>query len=80
MRLDVGTDQHSIKYLKFSLHLILFSSSSLSVGIDCLTIYVNRSISPAFGCISVPSAGKGKRCWATSSKVTPRDQTSEVMV
>src|SRR4051794_20456669 len=61
------TYQHSIKYLKLSLHLIPLSGSSFSFGIGCLTIYVNKSISPARGCISVPSAGKGKRCCATSS-------------
>ena len=32
------THQHSIKYLKFSLHLIPFSSSSFNFGIGCLTI------------------------------------------
>ena len=74
------TYQHSMKYLKFSLHLIEFSGSSLSFGIGCLTMYVNRSIKPALGCISVPSAGNGKRCCATSRRVTPSDQTSEVMV
>lgn len=74
------TYQHSMKYLKFSLHLISASGSFFNFGIGCLTIYVKRSISPAFGCISVPSAGKGKRCCATSSSVTPRDHTSEVMV
>lgn len=35
---------------------------------------------PARGCISVPSAGKGKRCCATSSRVTPVDHTSDVIV
>lgn len=54
--------QHSIKYLKLLLHWIPCSGSSLSLGIDCLTIYVRRSIKPALGCISVPSAGNGKRC------------------
>lgn len=74
------TYQHSMKYLKLSLHLMPASGSSFSFGIGCRTIYVNRSINPARGCISVPSAGNGKRCCATSSKVTPVDQTSEVMV
>ena len=71
---------HSMKYLKFALHFNLLSGSSFSFGIGCRTIYVSKSIRPALGFISVPSAGKGKRCCATSSKVTPNDQTSEVMV
>lgn len=74
------TYQHSMKYLKLSLHLIPFSGSSFSFGIGCRTIYVNKSISPARGCISVPSAGKGNRCWATSSNVTPVLHTSDVIV
>lgn len=32
------THQHSIKYLKFSDHLMLFSGSSLSFGIGCRTM------------------------------------------
>lgn len=78
-----GTYQHSMKYLKFSPHLIPLpcsSTSSFSFGIGCRTMYVRRSINPALGCISLPSAGKGKRCCATSSSVTPKLQTSEVMV
>ena len=33
-----STYQHSMKYLKFSLHLIPFSSSSFNFGIVCLTM------------------------------------------
>lgn len=37
---DVGgsTHQHSMKYLKFSLHLSLFSGSSFSFGMGCRTM------------------------------------------
>ena len=77
---EEGTHQHSMKYLNSPLHLMLFSGSSFNVGVGCRTMYVSRSMRPALGCISVPSAGNGNRCWATSSKVTPNDQTSEVMV
>lgn len=59
------TYEHSIKYLKFSLQRMscpLGSPvSSRSLGIFCATMYVRRSMSPARGSISVPSAGKGKR-------------------
>lgn len=78
------THQHSIKYFIFWLHRISgsapFAGSSFSFGSGWPTMYWMISMSPARGCISVPSAGKGKRCWATSKRVTPRDQTSEVMV
>lgn len=76
----VFSKQHSMKYFIPSPHLIPFSGSSLSFGIGCATMYVSRSIRPALGCISVPSAGNGKRCCATSRSVTPKDQTSDVMV
>jgi hypothetical protein len=56
------TYQHSMKYLKLSLHLMLFSGSSLNTGMGCRTMYVSKSIRPALGCISVPSAGNGNLC------------------
>lgn len=80
LRIPIPTYQHSMKYLKLGLHVRLFSGSSFNLGIGCRTIYVRRSIRPARGFISVPSAGKGNRCCATSSNVTPRLQTSLVMV
>lgn len=84
LRLGSFSRLHSMKYLKFSLHRMSCPSgvpiSSLSFGMGCETMYVKRSISPALGCISVPSAGKGNLCCATSSSVTPKLHTSEVMV
>ena len=38
------------------------------------------SIKPGWEVSSVPSAGNGNLCWATSSKVTPKDHTSELIV
>lgn len=80
IRFESVSYQHSMKYLKLELHVRLFSGSSFNLGIGCRTIYVNKSIRPALGFISVPSAGKGNRCCATSSNVTPKLQTSLVMV
>jgi hypothetical protein len=52
--------------------------SSTITGTGAVTMYESNSMG-ATSCDS-PSGGKGKRRWATSCSVRPRDQTSALIV